>query len=119
VDFRTPGLGTTRATPVGPVPSTANLNADYAPRNWRGWGVSAEWTRLSSRLETDNGLFQLPPLATLNAGVRFTRKCLDHPCTLRLDVANLANASGLLISPQYGVLSQVGRNYMLTAAIDL
>jgi hypothetical protein len=33
--------------------------------------------------------------------------------------AVLADASGLMISPQYGVLSQVGRNYMLTAAIDL
>jgi hypothetical protein len=55
----------------------------------------------------------------LNAGVRFEHKCLNHPCSLRFDVANVTNASGLTISPQYMLLSQLHRNYMLTAAIDI
>jgi hypothetical protein len=105
--------------PVGPVPSTVNVNADYAPSAWRGWGASLQWTRLSSRVETDSDLYELPPLSTLNAGIRFARKCLSHPCSLRLDAANLTNASGLTISPQYMLLSQLHRNYMLTAAIDI
>jgi len=77
-----------------------------------------QWTWLSSRVETDDGLYKLPPLSTLNAGVRYARRCLAHPCSLRFDVANLADASGLTISPQYMLLSQLRRNYMLTAAID-
>jgi hypothetical protein len=69
--------------PIGPVPSTINLNADYAPAQWRGWGASVQWTWLSSR-----------------------------------DVANLTDASGLTSSSRYLVLSQLRRNYLLTAAID-
>jgi iron complex outermembrane receptor protein len=119
VDLQATGLATARRVPVGPVPSTINMNADYAPSAWHGWGASMQWTRLSSRVETDNDLYELPPLSTLNTGVRFEHKCLNHPCSLRLDIANLTDASGLTISPQYMLLSQLRRNYMLTAAIDI
>jgi iron complex outermembrane receptor protein len=119
VDLRVAGLGTTGAVPVGPVPSAINVNADYAPTKWRGWGASVQWTSLSSRVETNDDLYQLPPLSTLNAGVRYARRCLDHPCSLRFDVANLTDASGLTISPQYTLLPQLRRNYTLTAAIDI
>jgi iron complex outermembrane recepter protein len=118
VDLRVAALGTTREVPIGPVPSTINVNADYAPSMWRGWGTSLQWTWLSSRVETDNDLYELRPLSTLNAGVRYSHKCLTHPCSLRFDIANLTDASGLTISPQYMLLSQLRRNYMLTAAID-
>jgi iron complex outermembrane recepter protein len=119
VDLRAPGLAVARRVPIGPVPSTINVNADYAPSAWRGWGASMQWTRLSSRVETDSDLYELPSLSILNAGVRFEHKCLNHPCSLRFDVANVTNASGLTISPQYMLLSQLHRNYMLTAAIDI
>jgi hypothetical protein len=118
VNLRAARLGITREVPIGPVPSTVNGNADYAPTKWRGWGASVQWTWLSSRVETDSDLYELPPLSTLNAGVRYARRCLAHPCSLRFDVANLTDASGLTISPQYMLLSQLRRNYMLTAAID-
>jgi iron complex outermembrane receptor protein len=119
VDLPVAGFGTTREVPIGPVPSTINVNADYAPTKWRGWGASAQWTWLSSRVETDDGVYKLPSLSTLNAGVRYARKCLDHPCSIRFDIANLTDASGLTISPQYVLLPQLRRNYMLTAAIDI
>jgi iron complex outermembrane receptor protein len=105
--------------PVGPVPSTINLNGDFSLPSWRGWGASVEWTRLSSRTETDDGRFELPPLSTLNVGLRLARRCLDHPCSVRLDVNNVTDASGLNISSQYIVLPQLRRNYTLTAAIDI
>jgi iron complex outermembrane receptor protein len=111
-------LGITREVPIGPVPSTVNVNADYAPTKWRGWGASVQWKWLSSRVETEGGLYELPPLSTLNAGMRYARRCLSRPCSLRFDVANLTDASGLTISPQYMLLSQLRRNYLLTAAID-
>jgi iron complex outermembrane receptor protein len=118
VNLRVAGLGTTRQVPIGPVPSTVNVNADYAPTRWRGWGASVQWTWLSSRVQTGDDLYELPPLLTLNAGVRYARRCSAHPCSLRFDVANLTDASGLTISPQYMLLTQLRRNYMLTAAID-
>jgi iron complex outermembrane receptor protein len=118
VDLRVARLGATRQVPIGPVPSTVNVNADYAPTKWRGWGASVQWTWLSSRVETDDDLYELPPLSTVNAGVRYARTCSTHPCSLRFDVANLTDASGLMISSQYLILSPLRRNYMLTAAID-
>jgi iron complex outermembrane receptor protein len=119
VDLRAARPGsTTGEVPIGPVPSTVNVNADYAPTTWRGWGASVQWTWLSSRIEAEDDLYELPPLSTLNAGVRYARRCLAHPCSLRFDVANLTDASGTTISPQYMLLSQLRRNYMLTAAID-
>lgn len=105
--------------PVGPVPSTINLNGDFSLPSWHGWGGSVEWTRLSSRTETDDGRFELPPLSTLNVGLRWARRCLDHPCSVRLDVNNVTDASGLTISSQYIVLPQLRRNYTMTAAIDI
>jgi iron complex outermembrane recepter protein len=119
VDLQVAGLGATREVPVGPVPSTVNLNVDYAPAAWLGWGASVQWTRLSSRVETSDGLYKLPALSTFNAGVRFAHKCLGHPCSLRFDVANLTDASGVTLSSQYELLPQLPRNYMLTAAIDI
>jgi iron complex outermembrane recepter protein len=118
VDLQT-GLGSTGEVPVGPVPSTVNLNADYAPLRWRGWGASVQWTRLSSRVETDDDRYKLPPLSTFNVGVRLARRCLRHSCSLRFDVANLTDASGLAISSQYSVLPQTRRSYTLTAAVDM
>jgi iron complex outermembrane recepter protein len=118
VDLRVARLGARRQVPIGPVPSTVNVNADYAPTKWRGWGASVQWTWLSSRVETDDDLYELPPLSTINAGVRYARTCLAHPCSLRFDVANLTDASGLMISSQYLILSPLRRNYMLAAAID-
>ena len=119
VDLRAKGLVVTRETPVGPVPSTINLNGDYAPPEWRGLGASVQWSRLSSRVETDDSHYVLPPLSTLNVGGRLARKCLIHPCSVRLDISNLTDASGLTISPQYVLPPQLRRNYMLTVAIDI
>jgi hypothetical protein len=44
---------------------------------------------------------------------------LNHSYSVRLDIANLTNTTGLTISPQYVALPQLRRNYMITAAIDL
>jgi iron complex outermembrane recepter protein len=115
---QTAGMNAAGTVPVGPVPQTVNLNIDYAPTSWRGWGASLQWTRLSSRVETDDDRYELPPLSTLNIGARYTRKLFDHPISVRFDIANLTNASGLTISPLYLVLPQDRRNFILTVAID-
>jgi iron complex outermembrane receptor protein len=112
-------LGGSGAVPIGPVPATINLNTDYQPARWHGWGTSLQWTYLSSRVETADDRYELPPLSTINLGLRYSAKIFGRNWLTRLDVGNVTNASGLTISPLYLVLPQLGRNYMLTIAADL
>jgi len=105
--------------PVGPVPRTININVDYAPSNWRGWGAKMQWTALSSRVETGDDLYRLPPLATLNVELRYVFKLFNRPASARLDAANVTNAAGLTISSAYTVIPQLRRNYTFTFAADL
>ena len=121
VQRQLPELGGNGTVPIGPVPRTINVNVDYAPPNWRGWGTSMQWTSLSSRVETTDDRYLLPPLRTLNVGVRYLFRLIDRPCSARLDVGNVTNAAGLTFSPAYAylVVPQLPRNYMLTLTADL
>ena len=114
-------LGGNGTVPIGPVPTTINVNVDYAPPNWRGWGTSLQWTSLSSRVETSDDRYRLPPLRTLNIGVRYQFSLADRPCSARLDAGNVTNAAGLTFSSAYPylVVPQLPRNYKLTLAADL
>jgi len=112
-------LGGTGEVPVGPVPRTINVNLDYAPADWRGWGATLQWKSLSSRVETGDDVYRLPPLETLSAGARYLFRCLDRSCSARLDVANVTNASGLTITSAYAVVPQLRRTYTFTFAADL
>jgi len=114
-------LGGNGSVPIGPVPRTINVNVDYAPPNWRGWGTSLQWTSLSARVETTDDRYRLPPLSTLNVGVRYLFRLADHSCSARLDVGNVTNAAGLTFSSAYAylVVPQLPRNYMLTLTADL
>jgi outer membrane receptor protein involved in Fe transport len=100
------------------VPGTINLNWDYAPRAWRGWGTSMQWTWLSARVETSDDRYRLPPLGALNFGVRYLLKLPTHQFSARLDIGNVTNATGLTLSSQYLATPQLGRNYTLTLAAD-
>jgi iron complex outermembrane receptor protein len=111
--------GGTGNVPVGPVPRTININVDYAPVFWRGWGATVQWKSLSSRVETGDDLYRLPPLNTLEVGVRYLFKVFNRGCSARLDVGNITNARGLTVSSNYTALSQLPRNYTFTFAADL
>jgi iron complex outermembrane recepter protein len=114
-----PERGGSGNVPVGPVPRTININVDYAPGNWRGWGTTMQWTALSSRVETGDNFYRLPPLATLKVGLRYVFKLFDRPFSARLDVGNITNATGLTISSAYVATPQLRRNYTFTFAADL
>jgi iron complex outermembrane recepter protein len=116
-----PELGGNGTVPIGPAPRTINVNVDYAPPNWRGWGTSLQWASLSSRVETTDDRYRLPPLRTLNVGVRYQFRAIGRPCSARLDVGNVTNAAGLTFSSAYSylVVPQLPRNYMVTLAADL
>ena len=114
-----PERGGSGNVPVGPVPRTININVDYAPGKWRGWGTTIEWTALSSRVETGDDAYRLPPFAKLNVGLRYMFKLINRPCSARLDVANVTNAAGLTLSSAYIAVPQLRRNYTFTLAADL
>jgi hypothetical protein len=61
----------------------------------------------------------LTPHATLNVGLRYVFKLFNRPCSARLDVANVTNATGLTLSPAYVAVPQLRRNYTFTFAADL
>jgi len=118
VTRRAAALAAAGNVPIGPVPGTINLNWDYAPRAWRGWGTSMQWTWLSARVETSDDRYRLPPLGALNFGVRYLLKLPAHQFSARLDIGNVTNATGLTLSSQYLATPQLGRNYTLTLAAD-
>lgn len=112
-------LGGGGNVPVGPVPRTINVNVDYAPESWTHWAASLQWTSLSSRVETSDDAYSLPPLNTLNLSARYRLNAFHKAGTVRLDAGNITNAKGLTISPVYLVLPQLQRNYTLTLTVDL
>src|SRR5256885_1597470 len=93
-----------------------NLSVDYAPGGPLGWGTSLQWTWLSARVETSDDRYRLPPLNTLNVGIRYATRLFSRSCSARLDVGNVTNASGLTFSSTYYALAvpQLRRNYTLT-----
>lgn len=111
--------GASGQIPIGPVPRTINVNVEYAPAYWRGWGTTLQWTSLSARVQTGDNLYRLPPLTTLNVGLRYWFKLFNRPGSARLDVANVTNATGLTLSPAYIAVPQLPRNYTFTVAADL
>ena len=119
IELKVQPLGGSGMVPVGPVPATIDVNMDYQPARWHGWGASLRWTYLSSRVDTADDHYELPPFSTINFGLRYSAKVLGHNWSTRLDVGNVANATGLTISPLYAVNPELGRNYMLTIAADL
>lgn len=119
VNARVATLGGTGRVPIGPVPRTLNVNLDYAPHGNSGFGWSAQWRSLSSRVETSDDRYTLPPLATLNTGVRYMFKLFDRPWSVRFDIGNVTNAAGLTLTPDYAASSQLRRNYTATVAADL
>ncbi len=95
------------------------MNLDYAPGYARGLAGTLKLTSLSARVETGDDRYRLPPLTTLNVGVRYDFKVLARSCSARLDVQNVTDAAGLTITSTYVVVPQLRRNYTFTFAADM
>jgi iron complex outermembrane receptor protein len=109
----------TGSEPLGPVPLTVNLNVDYAPVFWGPWAASLQLNYLSSRFETSDDRYQLPPLTTVALGARHRWARDRHSWTLRVDASNLTNAQGLHLSSLGIVLPELGRRIAITLGADL
>jgi len=114
-----PALGGTGTVPVGPVPRTINVNVDYAPARWGGWASAVQWTSLSSRVVSNDDQLKLPPVSTLNVSVRYGLRLFNRPCSARLDVVNVTDATALTISSFYQLVPLLRRNYTLTLTTDI
>lgn len=104
--------------PVGPVPGVANLNLDYVLPRWSMWAGSLQLTHLSARVAALDDSQRLPPLTVLDAGLRYQVHGERRTLTARLDVTNLANATGLRVSAVGQVQPQFGRQLLLNLSVD-
>jgi hypothetical protein len=75
-------------------------------------------TALSSRAAITGGKVKLPSLSTFNAGLRYRFRLLNAQCSARIDIANVADSTGLTISSIQAIFPQLRRNYTLTFAAD-
>jgi len=111
-------LGGEGSIPVGPIPRTINVNVDYAPSTWKGLGTSLQWTSFSSRVETSDNKYVLPPYATLNLTAHYNVRIFNHSYSARLEADNVTNEKGLTLSTTYYASSQPRRSYMFTLTAD-
>ena len=118
VERRIPEPGATGDVPLGPVPLTLNLTADYAPARWHPLAASLQWSRLSARVATTDDRYFLPVLSTLGVGLRYEARAHGHPLSVRLDALNVTDARGLHLSPVAQVTPELGRRYLLSFTID-
>ena len=58
-------------------------------------------------------------MSTLNVSVRYRLRLFNRPCSARLDVSNVTDATALTISSLYAVFPILRRNYTLTLAADI
>ena len=118
VSRRVAELGGEGSTPVGPIPRTINVNVDYAPSSWKGLGTSAQWNSFSSRVETSNNNYRLPPYTTLNLAARYNRSVFNHSYSARLEADNVFDRNAVTLSTTYFASSQPGRSYVVTLTAD-
>ena len=118
VERTAPEPGATGDVPLGPVPITLTANVDYAPPRWHPWAASLQLNWQSARVSTADDRYRLPPLATVAAGLRYESKWHGHPLSVRFDALNLANSTGLHLTPVGLVLPELGRRYVVTLAFD-
>ncbi|MBS0419991.1 MAG: hypothetical protein JSR66_19930 [Proteobacteria bacterium] len=117
-DARTTERGTVSEVPLGPVPTTLNVNVDAAPERWHGWGASVQWKWLSARNVTSGGTSRLPPLNTLNVGARYYSGNTSFPWSIRLDIYNVGDSRGLHVSNVAQLQPEQPRRAVVTFAVD-
>jgi iron complex outermembrane receptor protein len=110
--------GATGLVPIGPVPLTLTINADYAPGRWHPWAASLQWNYLSARVVTSDDRYWLPQFTTISAGVRYESTIWNHPFRVRFDTVNLTDARGLRVTSLNLLMPDLGRRVTLSLAVD-
>lgn len=113
-----PEPGATGSLPLGPTPLTLTFNLDLAPEQLKPFAMQASVNRRSGGAATADDRWYLEPVTTVGLGARYEAKWGSRAISLRADVQNLTNASGIHIAGVDQVFAEPSRRYALTFAVD-
>ena len=84
--------GTIGEIPIGSIPLTAILNAQYEPESWRGFSIDGRVVNDASYFTNAENTFKGPVITTLDLGARYRFKISELAASLRLQVTNVLNS---------------------------
>ena len=101
--------------PLGVIPLLLDADLDYAPLHWGPWSAGAQIKRVSSR---PAGAQDLPEYWLLSASARYRTSIYGRTCVLRLDAADLNDATDIDILTTGAAVSEQGRRLTATLTMD-
>ena len=78
--------------PIGSIPMSGLLNAQYEPENWRGFSVDGRVVYDASYFADAENTFKGSAITTLDLGARYRFKISELAASLRLQLANVLNS---------------------------
>lgn len=118
VRFEAGGSGSTSAVAVGPVPGLIRANFQYRVEAVAGLTLDAKVESTSARYARYDAV-RLPPVTTVDAGVRYDTQWLGKDVTVRLKGLNLTNEYGLKPSASGKITPFDSRGFELSVAMDI
>lgn len=101
---------------LGVIPLLLDADFDYAPQSWGKWSAGAQVKRVSAR---PAGMQDLPSYWLFSLTARYRTSIFGRTCVLRVDGADLNDATDFKILSTGAALSEEGRSVALTFTMDL
>jgi len=105
--------------PVGSVNRRSVLNLDWKPAGQTRWSVDCAIESLSSRIGNISNRLLAPPRTTLALGTRYRLKVNGTAALVRVQMTNVFNEYGWLVSSSGGFTYSPGRALIAQLALDL
>ena len=105
--------------PVGSVRRRSILNLDWKPAGQSRWSFDSAIESLSSRIGNTSNRLVAPPRATLALGARYRTVIGGATALVRVQVTNVFNEYGWLVSNSGGFTYSPGRTFLAQLAVDL
>jgi iron complex outermembrane recepter protein len=107
------------ARPVGSVRRRSILNFDWKPPHQSRWSFDSAIESFSSRIGNTSNRLVAPAYATLALGTRYRTTLGGAAALIRLQVTNIFNTYGWLVSNSGGFTYAPSRTFTLQLAADL
>ena len=104
--------------PVGSVRRRTILNLDWKPKGQSNWSFDSAIESFSSRVGNTSNRLVAPPFATLALGARYRTTVGGAATLVRLQVTNIMNSYGWLVSNSGGFTYSPSRTFTLSLAAD-